>query len=57
MYTASLFDKTTEEDKRLCRLVTAIAKFHICKRAPAIAYEAMECLGGNGVYCVLEVYA
>ena len=30
------------------RLATAIGKFWICKRAPAFANEAQECLGGNG---------
>jgi putative acyl-CoA dehydrogenase len=30
------------------RIGVAIAKYFVCKRAPAFAYEAMECLGGNG---------
>ncbi len=30
------------------RLGTAIAKFYVTKRGPALAAEAMECLGGNG---------
>ena len=30
------------------RIATAIGKYWICKRAPAVAYEAMECFGGNG---------
>ncbi len=30
------------------RIGVAIAKFLICKRAPAYMAEAMECLGGNG---------
>ena len=30
------------------RLATAVAKFWICKRAPATIGEALECLGGNG---------
>jgi putative acyl-CoA dehydrogenase len=30
------------------RVATAIAKYHVCKRAPGHAYEALECLGGNG---------
>jgi putative acyl-CoA dehydrogenase len=29
-------------------LLTPAAKYWICKAAPAFAYEAMECLGGNG---------
>jgi len=30
------------------RLGTAVAKYWICKRGPGHAYEALECLGGNG---------
>jgi putative acyl-CoA dehydrogenase len=30
------------------RLMTPVTKYWICKIAPAFAYEAMECLGGNG---------
>jgi len=30
------------------RLATAVAKYWICKRGPEHAYEALECLGGNG---------
>src|SRR3954449_11434822 len=30
------------------RLATAVAKYHVCKRVPAHAAEALECLGGNG---------
>ena len=30
------------------RLLTPAAKYWICKSAPALTYEAMECLGGNG---------
>ena len=30
------------------RVATAIGKFWICKRAPAVVNEAQECLGGNG---------
>ncbi|MBQ0824384.1 isovaleryl-CoA dehydrogenase [Microvirga terrae] len=30
------------------RVVTPAAKFGICKAAPRLLYEAMECLGGNG---------
>jgi len=35
-------------DEHLRRLATAVSKYWICKRGPAHAYEAMECLGGNG---------
>jgi putative acyl-CoA dehydrogenase len=30
------------------RLLTPAVKYWVCKAAPAFAYEAMECLGGNG---------
>ncbi len=30
------------------RLLTPAIKYLICKTAPALVYEAMECLGGNG---------
>ena len=30
------------------RLATGVAKYWICKRGPGHAYEALECLGGNG---------
>ncbi|WP_295642928.1 isovaleryl-CoA dehydrogenase [uncultured Methylibium sp.] len=32
----------------LVRIGTPLAKFWICKRGPALAFEAMEVLGGNG---------
>jgi putative acyl-CoA dehydrogenase len=32
----------------LLRLALPAAKYWVCKRAPAIAAEALECLGGNG---------
>jgi putative acyl-CoA dehydrogenase len=32
----------------LKRIGTALAKYHICKRAPHAVSEALECLGGNG---------
>ena len=30
------------------RLGTAIGKYYVCKRAPVVIGEALECLGGNG---------
>jgi putative acyl-CoA dehydrogenase len=30
------------------RLLTPMVKYWVCKSAPALVYEAMECLGGNG---------
>lgn len=36
-------------EKMLVRMGTAVGKYWICKRTPAHAYEAMECIGGSGV--------
>ena len=36
------------QEAAYARLVTPAAKFGICKAAPRLIYEAMECLGGNG---------
>jgi len=30
------------------RLMTPVTKYWVCKMGPALAHEAMECLGGNG---------
>ncbi|MGN6325226.1 acyl-CoA dehydrogenase family protein [Pseudolysinimonas sp.] len=35
-------------DRGFRRIATAVAKYWICKRGPGHAYEALECLGGNG---------
>lgn len=32
----------------LARVLTALGKYWLCKRAPTFVAEAMECLGGNG---------
>ncbi len=37
-----------EAEEKFARLVTAIGKYWICKRAPAMVAEASECLGGAG---------
>jgi len=37
------------DDAQLVRLGTAIGKYWVCKRTPAHAYEAMECIGGSAV--------
>lgn len=34
--------------RAFARIATAIGKFWVCKRAPAVILEAMECLGGAG---------
>lgn len=35
-------------ERAFARIATAVGKFWVCKRAPHLIYEAMECLGGNG---------
>jgi putative acyl-CoA dehydrogenase len=42
------YDEHTDEARAFARIATAAAKFWVCKRAPHLTYEAMECLGGNG---------
>ncbi|MEU2671756.1 acyl-CoA dehydrogenase family protein [Streptomyces sp. NPDC007164] len=37
-----------ESEEMFRRLATAVSKYWICKRGPHHAYEALECLGGNG---------
>jgi putative acyl-CoA dehydrogenase len=37
-----------ERARSLKRLGTAIGKYWVCKRGPGHAFEALECLGGNG---------
>ena len=50
MRLARAFDRQEQDpaEAALCRLVTPIAKYWVCKRAPAHVAEALECLGGNG---------
>ncbi|MEE3099115.1 MAG: acyl-CoA dehydrogenase family protein, partial [Pseudomonadota bacterium] len=45
---ARAFDGRGAADRALARLVVAVAKYWVCKRAPAVVVEAMECLGGAG---------
>jgi len=47
---AGAFDRSDDDERErlLMRLMTPIAKYWLCKRVPALAVEAMECLGGNG---------
>jgi putative acyl-CoA dehydrogenase len=37
-----------ETQRHFARLATAVAKYWVCKRAPAAVAEALECLGGAG---------
>ena len=45
----ALDHRDNSHEDALVRLGTAIGKYWICKRAPAHAYEALECIGGSGV--------
>jgi len=47
---ARAFDDAGREPKArgFARVATAIAKYWICKRAPVLVGEALECHGGNG---------
>lgn len=38
----------SEHEQLLARIATPTAKFFNCSRAPSIAYEALQCHGGNG---------
>jgi putative acyl-CoA dehydrogenase len=50
MRLARAFDDAAQDAGReaFTRLATAIVKFWVCKRAPAVVLESLECLGGNG---------
>jgi putative acyl-CoA dehydrogenase len=37
-----------ETERAFARVATAVAKFWVCKRAPSMVVECLECLGGNG---------
>ncbi|QRM55043.1 acyl-CoA dehydrogenase family protein [Sinorhizobium sp. BG8] len=47
---AEAFDKapTSAEDAAYARVMTPVVKYWCCKIAPALIYEAMECIGGSG---------
>ncbi|MFE5408810.1 acyl-CoA dehydrogenase family protein [Microbacterium sp. NPDC056569] len=46
---AQLFEaEASDRDIALRRLATPVSKYWVCKRGPHHAYEALECLGGNG---------
>jgi len=47
---AAALDASERDDseRALTRLLAPLAKYFICKRAPAAVAEALECLGGNG---------
>lgn len=45
---AAAHDADTEQERHFRRLAVAVTKFWVTKRCPAVAAEALECLGGNG---------
>jgi len=47
---AQAFDEMAgnEAEAAYARIMTPATKYWVCKALPAFAYEAMECLGGNG---------
>ncbi|MGE0499916.1 MAG: acyl-CoA dehydrogenase family protein [Rhizobiaceae bacterium] len=47
---ARSFDEaaTSRGDAAFARAMTPVVKYWVCKIAPGLLYEAMECLGGNG---------
>ena len=48
MRLAAAYDDESEQSQAFRRLATAVGKYWVCKRGPNHAYEALECLGGNG---------
>ena len=48
MHLAYVHDDESADAADFRRLATAVGKYWICKRGPEHAYEALECLGGNG---------
>jgi len=48
MRLARAYDRR-EEETSFRRIGTAVAKYHVCKRAAPMVAEALECLGGNGL--------
>ncbi|MBO3759864.1 acyl-CoA dehydrogenase family protein [Ciceribacter sp. L1K22] len=47
---AESFDKARDNpaDAAYARVMTPVVKYWVCKMAPALIYEAMECIGGSG---------
>ena len=47
---ARSFDEAASNrgEASFARAMTPVVKYWVCKIAPALLYEAMECLGGNG---------
>jgi putative acyl-CoA dehydrogenase len=51
--------ETDEGEKALNRILTPVAKYWVCRRAPAVAAEVLEVHGGNGFvedHCIARLY-
>lgn len=49
MRLADAYDKRGDKNEdAFRRIATAVSKYWVCKRTPAMVYEALECHGGNG---------
>ena len=50
MRLARAFDRagSDPQEAAFARIMTPVVKYWVCKMAPALIYEAMECMGGNG---------
>jgi putative acyl-CoA dehydrogenase len=50
MRLARAYDESPRDEgqRHFSRLATAVIKYWLCKRQPAMVAEALECLGGNG---------
>ena len=50
MRLARAYDESADDDaaRLFARLATAVTKYWVCKRNPAVVGEALECFGGNG---------
>src|SRR6185369_8619251 len=51
MRLARAYDEATADESRhrpFARLATAVCKYWVCKRTPAVVGEALECFGGAG---------
>lgn len=50
MRLARAFDESANDkgEAAFARVMTPVVKYWVCKSAPSLLYEAMECLGGNG---------
>lgn len=40
--------EASPQARAFSRIATAVSKYWVCKRAPGLVYEALECLGGAG---------